>query len=155
MTLDSTRVLLAHIDIPPRLLASLVVLGIVLVIWFFKAVFSSASAPPVQAGAPPCPTCRGLARWYPATNQWHCDRCNRPVPAPGTQPMAGQAQIQGQMPGQMPGQPPINPYTGQPIAPQQMAPQGPTCQTCNGPGRWLAESNAWGCDRCRQLIQPR
>ncbi|CAN5836688.1 hypothetical protein BH11MYX3_BH11MYX3_12980 [soil metagenome] len=143
MTLAPATALLAHIDIPPQLAASLVVLGLVLVIWFFKAIFSSKpAAPVVTAGAQSCPTCRGFARWYPGTNQWRCDRCNVVVAPPGAQPMP------------MAG-PPINPYTGQPIAPQVQAPQGPTCGMCGGPGRWLAESNAWGCDRCRQLIQPR
>lgn len=28
------------------------------------------------------------------------------------------------------------------------------CLTCNGPGRWLRESGAWGCDRCRVLLPP-
>jgi hypothetical protein len=30
--------------------------------------------------------------------------------------------------------------------------QGPFCQTCRGPGRWIPESNGWGCDRCRTMI---
>jgi hypothetical protein len=29
---------------------------------------------------------------------------------------------------------------------------GPFCQTCRGPGRWIPESNGWGCDRCRTMI---
>jgi hypothetical protein len=28
----------------------------------------------------------------------------------------------------------------------------PFCSTCGGPGRWLPESNGWGCDRCRTMI---
>lgn len=28
----------------------------------------------------------------------------------------------------------------------------PFCPTCRGPGRWLPESNGWGCDRCRTMI---
>ncbi len=57
-----------------------------------------------------------------------------------------------------PGQP--FPPPGQPFPPPQQQsqpfapPQTPFCQTCGGPGRWLVESNAWGCDRCRQLIGP-
>ncbi len=134
--MNPTVALLAHIDVPPRLLASLIVLGIVLVIWFFKAVFSSPTV--TRTGAPSCTTCGQQAHWLTPQNYWNCMRCNRPVPPAGA-PMAGQ--------------PPINPYTNQPI-PQQ-PPQGPTCAMCGGPGRWLADANAWGCDRCRQLIQPR
>lgn len=33
-----------------------------------------------------------------------------------------------------------------------MMPGVPMCPNCRGPGRWIPESNAWGCDRCRQLI---
>jgi hypothetical protein len=29
---------------------------------------------------------------------------------------------------------------------------GPFCSTCGGPGRWIPESNGWGCDRCRTMI---
>ncbi|MEO7093693.1 MAG: hypothetical protein ABI175_10610 [Polyangiales bacterium] len=139
--MSTTTALCAHIDMPPRLLASLIVLGFVLVIWFFKALFSKPTVN--RAGAPTCTTCGQQAHWLMPQNFWNCMRCNRPV-----QP----ATMGGQPP--MPGQPPINPYTGQAIQPQ-MPPPGPTCATCGGPGRWLAESNAWGCDRCRQLIQPR
>jgi len=136
--MNTAVALLAHIDIPPRLLGSLIVLGIVLIIWFFKAVFSAPTV--TRTNAPVCPTCGQQAHWLTPQNFWNCMRCNRPV-----QPAAV-----GQPPAPMPGQPPINPYTGQPIPPP-----GPTCATCHGPGRWLAEANAWGCDRCRQLIQPR
>ena len=144
--MNTTSALLAHIDIPPRLLASLIVLGIVLVIWFFKAVLSSGTTVS-RAGAPTCTTCGQQAHWLTPQNFWNCMRCNKPV-QPG---------MPGQPPGQqpMPGQPSNNPYTGQPIQPQMQPPPGPTCATCGGPGRWLAEANAWGCDRCRQLIQPR
>lgn len=139
--MSTTTALLAHIDIPPRLLASLIVLGFVLVIWFFKAILGKPTV--TRTGAPTCTTCGQQAHWLTPQNYWNCMRCNKPV-----QP----AMTGGPQP--MPGQPPINPYTGQPIQ-QQAQPPGPTCTTCGGPGRWLADSNAWGCDRCRQLIQPR
>jgi len=126
--MNPTIALLAHIDVPPRLLASLIVLGIVLVIWIFKAMFSSPTV--TRTAAPSCTTCGQQAHWLTPQNYWNCMRCNTPV-----QPA-------------MTGGP-------QPMPPQQAQPQGPTCATCGGPGRWLADSNAWGCDRCRQLIQPR
>jgi ribosomal protein L37AE/L43A len=126
--MNSTPALLAHIDIPPRLLASLIVLGFVLVIWFFKAILSKPAV--TRTGAPTCTTCGQQAHWLMPQNYWNCMRCNKPV------------------------QTATNPYTGQPIQ-QQAQPPGPTCATCGGPGRWLADSNAWGCDHCRQLIQPR
>src|SRR3569623_139126 len=28
------------------------------------------------------------------------------------------------------------------------------CPNCGFGARWIPESNAWGCDRCRQLVQP-
>ena len=31
-------------------------------------------------------------------------------------------------------------------------PGAPMCPNCRGPGRWIPESNGWGCDRCRQMI---
>ncbi len=145
--MSPTVALLAHIDIPPRLLGSLIVLGIVLVIWFFKAVFSSPAV--TRTNAPACSTCGQQAHWLTPQNYWNCMRCNRPVQAA----MPGQPPMPAQPP--MPGQPPMNPYTGQPIQPQMQPPPGPSCATCGGPGRWLPEANAWGCDRCRQLIQPR
>ena len=135
--MNPTVALLAHIDIPPQLLGSLIVLGFLLVIWFFKVILSKPAV--TRAGAPTCTTCGQQAHWLTPQNYWNCMRCNKPV-----QP--------GMVGGPQPGQPPINPYTGQPI---QQQPPGPTCATCGGPGRWLADSNAWGCDRCRQLIQPR
>lgn len=139
--MSPTAALLAHIDIPPRLLASLIVLGIVLVIWFFKAVLSSPAV--TRTNAPACTTCGQQAHWLTPQNYWNCMRCNRPVqPAmPGAQPM--------------PGAPPMNPYGAPPNQAQMQPPPGPSCATCGGAGRWLPEANAWGCDRCRQLIQPR
>ena len=134
--------LLAHIDIPPRLLGSLIVLGICLLIWFFKAILSTEKKVPQSAG-PSCPTCGGKASWAVPGNHWKCFRCNQAVAMPGQmQPMGGP--------------PPQNPYAQQPPMQQmQPQPQVPFCGTCGGPGRWLPEANAWGCDRCRQLIQPR
>jgi hypothetical protein len=32
--------------------------------------------------------------------------------------------------------------------------QSPFCSTCGGPSRWVPESAAWGCDRCRRLVTP-
>jgi ribosomal protein L37AE/L43A len=157
MMLSPSATLLAHIDIPPRLLGSLIVLGICLVIWFFKAILSTDTKASQTAG-PSCPTCGGKASWATPQNYWNCFRCNRPVPMPGQQPM-GQQPMGGPPPGQNPyGAPPPqqNPYAQQPQPPvPQQAAQVPFCGTCGGPGRWLPESNAWGCDRCRQLIQPR
>ena len=151
--LASSSTLAAHIDMPPRLLASLIVLGICLVIWFFKAILSSPAKPP-QA-PPPGP---------PGQNPWGAQ-----PPPPGANPYAQQPPPPGGNPwGAQPPPPGANPY-GQPPPPQgynpyaqqqpqqqaQAQPQTPFCGTCGGPGRWLPESNAWGCDRCRQLIQPR
>jgi hypothetical protein len=58
-----------------------------------------------------------------------------------------------------PGQPPMMGHPGQPPMPmapppQMAAPGGPSCTTCGSPGRWIPESNGWGCDRCRQMIGP-
>lgn len=143
--LAPSSALLAHIDIPPRLLASLIVLGICLVIWFFKAILSSPAKPP-QA-PPPGP---------PGQNPW-----GGQPPPPGANPYAQQQPPPGANPWGAPQQQPppqgYNPYAQQ-QPPQQQAmqqPQTPFCGTCGGPGRWIPESNAWGCDRCRQLIQPR
>ena len=125
--------LAAHISIPPKLLVSLIVLGLALIVWAIVAIAKSGTKTPVHAApqAPPCNTCGGPARWN--YNGWVCDRCQRQVIPMGA-----------------PGMPPQQAYGQQPGA----APQGPTCPTCQGPGRWLPESNAWGCDRCRQLIGP-
>ena len=139
--LAPSSALLAHIDIPPRLLGSLIVLGICLVIWFFKAILSSPAKPP-QA-PPPGP---------PGQNPWG------QAPPPGANPYAQQPPPPGANPwgAQQPPQAGYNPYAQQqPPVQQAQAPQTPFCGTCGGPGRWLPESNAWGCDRCRQLIQPR
>lgn len=139
--------LLAHIDMPPKLLASLIVLGIMLLIWFFKSMLSTEKKVPQSAG-PSCPTCGGKASWAVPQNFWNCFRCNRAVPMPGQPPMHGQPPMGAPMP-------PQNPYAQQPPPMQYQAPQVPFCGVCGGPGRWLPEANAWGCDRCRQLIQPR
>jgi hypothetical protein len=171
--MDPASALLAHIAIPPKLLVSLVVLGLALLIWMIVAIANSGKKQQQQAapGAPPCNTCGQPGRWN--YNGWVCDRCQRAIVpmAPGMpqqqygQPgmPPGQYGQPGMPPGQygQPGMPPGQ--YGQPGMPpqQQMgappmaaAPQGPTCQTCGGPGRWIPESNAWGCDRCRQLIAP-
>jgi hypothetical protein len=119
-------VLAAHIDIPPELAGSLVVLVISLVVvlsvWVIRGSHGGKQTRGTvpRAGAPTCP-CGYLAKWTVPAGPWHCDRCNLPV-----HPQA-----------------------------QQQAPRAPSCGTCGGPGRWLPESNAWGCDRCRQLIPPR
>ncbi|HEY4057944.1 MAG TPA: TerB family tellurite resistance protein [Kofleriaceae bacterium] len=34
----------------------------------------------------------------------------------------------------------------------QQQPRAPFCGNCGQAGRWIAESNAWGCDRCRAVI---
>ncbi len=153
--------LLAHIDMPPKLLASLIVLGLFLVIWFFKAMLSTEKKVP-QAAGPTCPTCGGKASWAVPHNFWNCFRCNRAVPMPGQQPMGGPMHPQNQNPYGAPpphnpygAPPPQNPYAQHQPMQQQQAPQVPFCGACGGPGRWIPESNAWGCDRCRQLIQPR
>lgn len=159
--MDSDSALLAHIAIPPKLLVSLIVLGLALIIWAIVAIAKSGSKPQqmVAPNAPPCPTCGGPARWN--YNGWVCDRCQRAVVPMGHPGMPGQygvppQQMMGQPPGQM--MPPNMAHPGMPpqqqMQPQQAAYQGPTCQTCGGPGRWIPESNAWGCDRCRQLIAP-
>jgi DNA-directed RNA polymerase subunit RPC12/RpoP len=124
-------VLLAHIDIPPRLLGSLIVLGICLIVWFFKAVFSGPEKGLSQQrpGAPSCATCGAQARWLMPQNYWNCDRCNKPVVV---------------------GAPAPPPVVTQPVVQQQQF-----CGACGTPGRWIPESNAWGCDRCRHLIQAR
>lgn len=150
--------LAAHISIPPKLLVSLIVLGLALIVWAIVAIAKSGTKTPVHAApqAPPCNTCGGPARWN--YNGWVCDRCQRqviPMGAPGMPPQQMMQQPPyGQQPGMpnmaQPGMPPQQAYGQQPGA----ALQGPTCPTCQGPGRWLPESNAWGCDRCRQLIGP-
>ncbi len=43
------------------------------------------------------------------------------------------------------------------VLPSKLVPRaqfqgGPFCPTCRGPGRWIPESNGWGCDRCRTMI---
>ena len=147
--------LAAHIDIPPKLLGSLIVLGLVLIVWAIVAIAKSGSKPPMQMapGGPPCNTCGGPARWN--YNGWVCDRCQRQVipmgAMPPQAPMGYQQPPYGQPNMAQPGMPPQHMQQQPPMA---VAHQGPTCPTCQGPGRWLPESNAWGCDRCRQLIGP-
>ena len=142
--------LAAHINIPPKLLGSLIVLGLVLIVWAIVAIAKSGSKPAVHAAphGPPCNTCGGPARWN--YNGWVCDRCQRqviPMGAPGMPQQMGYQQPPY-------GQPNMAP-PGMPPQPMAAAPyQGPSCPTCQGPGRWLPESNAWGCDRCRQLLGP-
>ncbi len=142
--------LAAHIDIPPKLLGSLIVLGLALIVWAIVAIAKSGSKPQVHhaPNTPPCNTCGGPARWN--YNGWVCDRCQRQVipMAPGMPPQMMQQPPYSQQPNMaQPGMPPQQAYG-------QAAPQGPSCPTCQGPGRWLPESNAWGCDRCRQMIGP-
>ena len=96
----TAAVLLAHIDIPPKLLASLIVLGLVLVIFVIKKVVGGGTKAPQPGVAPPP---QGFV----------------PPPPQGFAP-----------------------------------PPPPVCPTCGTQGRWLVESNAWGCDRCRALIGP-
>jgi hypothetical protein len=132
-------VLAAHIDIPPELAGSLGVLVlsivIVLIVWAVRggAGGKQTRGTVTRAGGPTC-SCGMVAKWTLPNGPWHCDRCNLPVQmsVPGVQPAA--LPMQG---------------VAMPVAPQ-----GPFCGTCGGPGRWIAESKAWGCDRCRMLIQP-
>jgi len=150
------QALLAHIPIPPKLLVALIVLGLALIIWAIVAIAGSGKKKQQQfaPNSPMCTTCGAPGRWN--YNAWVCDRCQRPI-MPG---MPGQ---QMGHPGQPPmghhGQPPMGMQPGMPqpgMAPpqQQMAPQGPACTTCGSPGRWIPESNGWGCDRCRAMIGP-
>lgn len=39
-----------------------------------------------------------------------------------------------------------------PSAKPAVVPGQPFCSTCGGPGRWIPQSNGWGCDRCRTMI---
>jgi len=168
--MDVDPALLAHIAIPPKLLASIIVLVLVLVIWGIVALAKSGNKKQshMTPNAPPCPTCFGPARWN--YNGWVCDRCQRALPPPPL-PM-GMPHQHGQMmppnmaqpgmpphmqqpnmqPMQQPGMPPLGAPQPQ-MAPMQAAPSV-TCQTCGSPGRWIPESNGWGCDRCRQMIAP-
>ncbi len=154
--MDTASVLLAHIDLPPKLIGSLVVLVLALIIWGIVALAKSGSKPQqhVAPNSPPCPTCGGPARWN--YNGWVCDRCQRQV-VPGM-PMQPPMMQPGMQPNMAPPGMPPQQMMGHPGMPQAgmggAAPQGPSCQTCGGPGRWIPESNAWGCDRCRQLIAP-
>jgi ribosomal protein L37AE/L43A len=165
--MNASAALLAHIPIPPKLLVSLIVLALALIIWAIVAAVNRGSkGPQVPQGAPACPACHSPARW--AYTHWVCDRCQRALPPPGQHP--GQPMMHGQMPPQMQQMPPqqmpnmappnMPPQMhGQPQMPNMAPPQqqqmaGPTCATCRGPGRWIPESNGWGCDRCRQMIQP-
>ena len=96
--------------------------------WIIVGVMKPAAP---QAGAAPfCSTCGQAAVW--AQTYWSCARCQKAVPVGGPG-----AQAQGYP------QPPQQGY------PQ---PQAPSCQTCGKPGRWMTESNGWGCDGCRQMI---
>lgn len=156
--MDTLPALLAHIDLPPKLIASIVVLVLALIIWGIAAIVKAGSKPQQHftPGAPPCPTCFGPARWN--YNGWVCDRCRcavvpgMPMQQPGMYPQQPGMQPPNMAP---PGMPPQLGYPQQPMAGMgAAAPQGPSCQTCGGPGRWIPESNAWGCDRCRQLIAP-
>lgn len=180
MTTDASATLLAHIPIPPKLLVSLIVLGLALIIWAIVAAVNRGNkSAQVPQGAPACPTCRGPARW--AYTHWVCDRCRTALPPPGQygmppgpmQPPGPYGQMApgqyGQPPGQMgaPGQMPPN-MAPPGMPPQMQAPNAPApapdmagaapqqiyCQTCRNPGRWIPESNGWGCDHCRQMIQP-
>ena len=155
-------VLLAHLAISPRLLGSLIVLGISLIVWAIVAIVKAASKPPPgamgQGGvvAPRfCSTCGTAARWLEPQKGWGCDRCQRMLPlAQPMHPQMQQPQPMPMQPVQHPQPMPVQP--SQPILPiQQQAPAGPACPTCASPGRWIAESNAWGCDRCRVFIAAR
>lgn len=106
------HLLLAHIDIPERLLGALVILVVAIVIVLVSRLLrGSPTGLVARPGAPVC-SCGTPAKWKFPDNHWHCERENVPV----MRPLA--------------------------------------CQTCNGPGRWLRESHAWGCDNCRVLIAP-
>jgi len=122
----------AHIDIPPELAGSLVVLAIsiviVLIVWKARGAhggFAKHQGTVVKPGAP-FHACGMQAKWMLPQGYWHCDRCNMAVAETAAPPAA--------------------------MAP---LPQSAQCPTCSGPGRWIPESNAWGCDRCRALIPAR
>lgn len=125
MALDrAPGTLLAHIDIPPELAGSLVVLAIsivvVLIVWKARGAhsgFAKHKGTVVKAGAP-THYCGLEAKWMLPEGYWHCDRCNTPVES----------------------------------APPPVAQHGAPCATCATPSRWIPESNAWGCDRCRVLL---
>jgi ribosomal protein L37AE/L43A len=97
--------------------------------WIIVGVMKPAA--PAVGGAPFCSTCGQQAIW--AQTYWSCTRCQKAVPVGGPAPQQAQ---------------------GFPQPPQQSypQPQAPNCQTCGKPGRWMAESNGWGCDGCRQMI---
>ncbi len=91
----ASQALLAHIPIPPKLLVSLIVLGLALIIWAIVAIARSGSkknAPPQQMQqfppGPPCPTCGTPGRWIPQSNGWGCDRCRQMIPPPPAPPPA-------------------------------------------------------------------
>lgn len=74
-------VVAAHIGIPVKLLASLIVLGIFAVAAVITAIVRASRKPPVMGAAPPvCPTCRTPIRWVPESNAWGCDRCRQLLP---------------------------------------------------------------------------
>lgn len=123
----------AHIDIPPELAGSLVVLAIsiviVLIVWKARGAhsgFAKHRGTVVKPGAP-FHSCGMEAKWMLPQGYWHCDRCNVAVTETPPAAMA-------------------------PPAVHAAIPQSAQCPTCFGPGRWIPESNAWGCDRCRALI---
>jgi hypothetical protein len=75
--MPAATTLLAHISIPPKLLASLIVLGICIVIALIKlAVRKGRTGPPaVTPQVPACTVCGTPGRWIAESNAWGCDRC--------------------------------------------------------------------------------
>ena len=81
--MPAATTLLAHISIPPKLLASLIVLGLCIVFALIKLAFRKATAvpPAVTPQVPVCTTCGTQGRWIAESNAWGCDRCRAFIPA--------------------------------------------------------------------------
>ncbi|MBA3455414.1 MAG: hypothetical protein H0T42_20140 [Deltaproteobacteria bacterium] len=76
------HLLLAHIDIPERLLGALVVLVLaILIVLISRGVRGSPTGLVARPGAPLC-TCGVATKWKLPDNHWHCERCNVPVMRP-------------------------------------------------------------------------
>jgi len=78
----SGQVLLAHIDIPERLVGALVVLVLAVVVALVTRVIrGSPKGMVVRPGAPSC-ACGTVTKWMLPDHHWHCERCNLPVLRP-------------------------------------------------------------------------
>jgi len=138
--------------------------------------------PPSNFGIPFCQTCRVQARWaqtmwfcdrcrqpvqppmQPGMPQQPPQYGAMPGPPPQYGAMPGQPPhggampgppqhhaapgVYGAMPGGTPGQSGAMPGPAVSSTPAN----GPLCRQCGTPGRWIAESNGWGCDRCRVML---